>query len=241
VLNFRDLSQAMGRSQPFYGVQSRGIDGVSRPLHSIEEMATAYVAEIRELQPEGPYMLGGYSGGGLVAYEMAHQLTSAGEVVALVVMFDTFPPQVPDRDITVAKRLRRLRDERMGYLRQAVTRRLDVRRDAALLAEAEAIAARGGTVPVELRDVHVQHSFVRAADKYVLRPWHGHVVLMRAEQGGYEASLLGVTYGWDELVDEFELVQVPGNHDTLVLEPNATTLVQQLRATLDRTQASRVG
>ncbi len=239
VLNFRDLSQAMGRSQPFYGIQSRGIDGVSRPHHSIEEMATAYLAEIRELQPDGPYMLGGYSGGGLVAYEMAHQLTSVGEVVALVVMFDTFPPQIPDRDITVATRLRRLREERMGYLRQAVTRRLDVRRDAALLAKAEAIAARGGAVPVELRDIHVQHSFVRAAEKYVLRPWHGHVVLMRAEQGGYEASLLGVTYGWDELVDVFELVQVPGNHDTLVLEPNATTLVQQLRATLDRTQATR--
>ena len=240
VLNFRDLSQAMGRSQPFYGLQSRGIDGVSRPHQSIEEMANAYLGEIRELQPEGPYMLGGYSGGGLVAFEMAHQLTAAGETVALIVMFDTFPPQIPDRDLTVAKRLRRLRDERMGYLRQAVTRRLDVRHDAALLAKAEAIAAQGGTVPVEMRDMHVQLSFVRAAEKYVLRPWPGHVVLMRAEEGGYEASLLGVTYGWDELVGEFELVQVPGNHDTLVLEPNATTLVQQLRATLDRTQATRL-
>jgi acyl transferase domain-containing protein/thioesterase domain-containing protein len=239
VLNFRDLSQAMGRSQPFYGVQSRGIDGVSRPHQSIEEMAAAYLAEIRELQPDGPYLLGGYSGGGLVAYEMAHQLTAVGEVVALVVMFDTFPPQIPDRDVTVAIRLRRLRDERTGYLRQALTRRLDGRRDVALLAKVEAIAARGGTVPVELRDLHVQQSFVRAAEKYVLRSWPGHVVLMRAEQGGYEASLLGVTYGWDDLVDEFELVQVPGNHDTLVLEPNATTLVQQLRATLDRTQAMR--
>ena len=113
VLNFRDLSQAMGRSQPFYGLQSRGIDGVSRPHHSIEEMANAYLAEIREVQPEGPYMLGGYSGGGLVAFEMAHQLTAAGETVALVVMFDTFPPKIADRDITVAMRLRRLRNDRM--------------------------------------------------------------------------------------------------------------------------------
>src|SRR4029077_8113983 len=92
VLNFRDLSQAMGRSQPFYGLQSRGIDGVSRPHHSIEEMAAAYVTEVREVQPEGPYLLGGYSGGGVVAFEMAHQLTAAGEAVALLVMFDTFPP-----------------------------------------------------------------------------------------------------------------------------------------------------
>ena len=55
-------------------------------------MATAYLAEIREVQPEGPYMLGGYSGGGLVAFEMAQQLTAAGEKIALLVMFDTFPP-----------------------------------------------------------------------------------------------------------------------------------------------------
>jgi acyl transferase domain-containing protein/thioesterase domain-containing protein/acyl carrier protein len=240
VLNFRDLSQAMGRSQPFYGVQSRGIDGVSRPHHSIEEMAAAYLTEIREVQPEGPYMLGGYSGGGLVAFEMAHQLTAAGETVALLVMFDTFPPKIPDRDITVAMRLRRLRDERMGYLNHIVTRRLDARRDAAMLARAEEIAQRGGVVPVELRDMHVQHSFVRAADKYVLRPWRGHVVLMRAEEMGFEAEGLGQAYGWDDVIaGGVEVVQVPGNHDTLVLEPNATTLVQQLRATLDRTQALR--
>jgi acyl transferase domain-containing protein len=240
VLNFRDLSQAMGRSQPFYGLQSRGIDGVSRPHHSIEEMAAAYLGEIREVQPEGPYLLGGYSGGGLVAFEMAHQLTAAGEEVALVVLFDTFPPQIPDRDITVAMRMRRLRDERTGYLKHIVVRRVDVRRDAARLADAEEIARRGGTVPVELRDNYVQHSFIRAADRYVLRAWRGHVVLMRAEEMGYEAQGLGRTYGWDEVVgDGFELVEVPGDHDTLVLEPNASTLVQQLRVTLDRVQASR--
>ncbi len=240
VLNFRDLSQAMGRSQPFYGLQSRGIDGVSRPHHSIEEMANAYLAEIREVQPEGPYMLGGYSGGGLVAFEMAHQLTAAGETVALVVMFDTFPPKIADRDITVAMRLRRLRNDRMGYLKHIVMRRVDARHDAAQLARAEEIAARGGVVPVELRDMHVQHSFVRAADKYVLRPWAGHIVLMRAEKTGFEAEGLGPAYGWDEVVTGgVEVVEVPGNHDTLVLEPNATTLVQELRSTLDRTQAGR--
>ncbi len=88
-------------------------------------------------------------------------------------------------------RLRRLRNERAGYVKQIVTRRLDARRDQAMLARAEEIAARGGVVPVELRDMHVQHSFVRAADKYVLRPWDGHVVLMRAEQAGFEADGLG--------------------------------------------------
>jgi thioesterase domain-containing protein/acyl carrier protein len=242
VLNFRDLAQAMGRSQPFYGLQSRGIDGVSRPHTSIEEMAAAYLAEIREVQPIGPYLLGGYSGGGLVAFEMAHQITESGGSVALVVMLDTFPPKIPDRDITVGLRLRRLRAERMGYLRWMFVRRFDERRDARRLAEARAIVERGGTVPVEMRDAYVQQSFVAAASQYVLRPWSGHVVLMRADSASIMYEHLGATYGWDQVVrDGFELVRVPGDHDTLVLEPNATTLVQKLRGTLDRTHASAGG
>ena len=63
---------AMGRTQPFYGLQARGIDGVLEPHQSIEAMASAYLEEIRAVRPHGPYVLGGYSGGGLVAFEMAH-------------------------------------------------------------------------------------------------------------------------------------------------------------------------
>jgi thioesterase domain-containing protein/acyl carrier protein len=240
VLNFRDLSQAMGRSQPFYGLQSRGIDGQTQAHSSIEEMAAAYLTEIREVQPEGPYMLGGYSGGGLIAFEMAHQLEAVGEEIALLVLFDTFPPKIPDRDITVAMRLRWLRDDRMGYIKQSVMRRIDARRDAEELRRAEEIAASGGVVPVELRDLYVQHSFMRAADSYVLRPWRGRVVLMRAGEPTFEAVDLGPTYGWDEIAKGgVEVIEVSGNHDTLVLDSNASTLVRQLRSTLDRTQAGR--
>jgi thioesterase domain-containing protein len=238
VLNFRDLSQAMGRSQPFYGVQARGIDGISRPHATIEQMAADYLAEIRELQPHGPYLLGGYSGGGMVAYEMAQQLTAADEEVALLVMLDTFPPDVARRPISNQDRLRWLLDEGpFVYLSHAVTRRLTARRAMLRLRRARSIAARGGVVPVDLRDVHVEYSFLQAADRYVLRPWDGRVVLMRAQDAGYPANTLGATYGWDDWAEGgVEVVKVPGNHDTLVLEPNATTLVQALRATLDRTR-----
>ena len=198
MLNFRDLSQAMGRSQPFYGLQSRGIDGKSQAHRSIEEMATAYLdGDSRASSHKGPYMLGGYSGGGLVAFEMAQQLSAAGEDIALIVMFDTFPPHIPDRDITVAMRLGWLRDERMGYIKKNVMRRIQARRDAEELRRAEDIAARGGVVPVELRDMYVQHSFMRAADSYVLRPWSGRIVLMRAAEPTFEAVDLDRTYGWD--------------------------------------------
>jgi thioesterase domain-containing protein len=95
VLNFRDLARAMHPEQPFYGVQASGIDGVSPPHETIEEMAEAYVAEIRELQPGGPYLLGGYSGGGIVAFEMARRLTALGQEVGLLAFIDTFHRRCP--------------------------------------------------------------------------------------------------------------------------------------------------
>ncbi|MFZ0771015.1 MAG: thioesterase domain-containing protein [Candidatus Sulfotelmatobacter sp.] len=89
VLIYRDLSCHLGFDQPFYGLQSRGLDGSCPPLTTIEEMAALYVKEIRRTQPHGPYFLGGYCGGGTVAYEAAQQLQADGERVALLALFDT--------------------------------------------------------------------------------------------------------------------------------------------------------
>jgi non-ribosomal peptide synthetase component F/thioesterase domain-containing protein len=89
VLIYRDLSKHLGYDQPFYGLQSQGLDGARSYLTRIEDMAALYVKEIKTVQPKGPYLLGGYCMGGTVAYEMAQQLTAAGEVVALLALFDT--------------------------------------------------------------------------------------------------------------------------------------------------------
>ncbi|MQA65926.1 MAG: acyl-CoA synthetase, partial [Alphaproteobacteria bacterium] len=71
VLSYRDLSLLLGETQPFYGIQARGIDGEEEPFVRIENMAAHYVTEIRKVQPEGPYYIGGHSFGGRVAYVMA--------------------------------------------------------------------------------------------------------------------------------------------------------------------------
>jgi len=89
VLMYRDLSRRLGDDQPFYGLQAQGLDGTSSPLTTVEGMASLYVSEIRSVQPHGPYFLGGYCLGGTVAYEVAQQLRSEGETVALLALFDT--------------------------------------------------------------------------------------------------------------------------------------------------------
>ena len=89
VLMYRDLARHLGDDQPFYGLQSQGLDGSCPPLTKVEEMAALYAKEIRRVQPQGPYFLGGYCMGGTVAFEVAQQLQAAGEPVALLAMFDT--------------------------------------------------------------------------------------------------------------------------------------------------------
>jgi thioesterase domain-containing protein/acyl carrier protein len=89
VLIYRDLSQHLGSDQPFYGLQSLGLDGSRPPLTRIEEMAALYVKEIRRVQSSGPYFIGGYCMGGTIAFEMAQQFRAQGERVALLALFDT--------------------------------------------------------------------------------------------------------------------------------------------------------
>jgi thioesterase domain-containing protein/acyl carrier protein len=111
VLIYRDLSRYLGPDQPFYGLQSQGLDGTSAPLTTIEEMAALYVAQIRKVSPHGPYYLGGYCMGGTVAYEVAQQLTAQGEKIALLALFDTMdwskipPASVWTRIYQVVQRL----------------------------------------------------------------------------------------------------------------------------------------
>jgi acyl-CoA synthetase (AMP-forming)/AMP-acid ligase II/thioesterase domain-containing protein/acyl carrier protein len=88
VTCFAELARELGDLQPVYGLQAHGLDGCQRPIARVEHMATAYIAEVRAHQPAGPYHLVGYSSGGSVAFEMAHQLRTSGETVGLLGVID---------------------------------------------------------------------------------------------------------------------------------------------------------
>ncbi len=91
VLVFAQLAKLLGSDQPSYGLQARGLDGKESPFTSVVEMARHYIAEIRTLRPQGPYVLVGVCTGGLIAYEMAQQLIEQGEAITLALM-DTWHP-----------------------------------------------------------------------------------------------------------------------------------------------------
>jgi thioesterase domain-containing protein/acyl carrier protein len=86
------LARYMSEECPVYAFQARGFDGRAEPFGSMEEMAAAYVAAVREVDPHGPYVLGGYSLGGTVALEMAHQLAREGLEVSHLILLDAYAP-----------------------------------------------------------------------------------------------------------------------------------------------------
>ncbi len=171
VYCFGDLAREIGTDRPFWAFQARGLDGEATPVDDLTLMAAHYVAALRAAQPDGPYHLGGWSLGGLVAFEMARQLVAAGQVVGTLAIFDSEAPKGADRatsptiDPVVGKELAAMAAEDGGNHFGA-----DPAADAALLAEfADELAAHfGGDVrrmlghfrrltPTERRDLIFRH------------------------------------------------------------------------------------
>ncbi|MEC7583681.1 MAG: SDR family NAD(P)-dependent oxidoreductase [Planctomycetota bacterium] len=232
VLGFRDVSHYLGNDQPFYGLQARGVDGRSAPHDSIVEMARDYLEEVRDVQPSGPYYLGGYSGGGCVAYEMARQLRAVGEVVAFVGMIDTPSPLMKERG-AVARgwiHLRRWLQKGPTYpwrlIRNKVIKKLRARRTER--------ANQGGSLPVELRGALMQRSFDAAFFRYKVEPYDGKVWLFRATGESRTRFVRDRTLGWDGAPREgVETIDCPGDHFSMCAEPHIQVLCRRLRRGLD--------
>ncbi|MEE8584749.1 MAG: amino acid adenylation domain-containing protein [Acidobacteriota bacterium] len=105
VFGYLALARRLGSDQPFYGLQAPGLDGLeeadSCTIGKVEELAARYIKEVRTLQPQGPYFLGGHSFGGVVAFEMARQLKEQGQEVGLLALLDSRILHSPKRKATV--------------------------------------------------------------------------------------------------------------------------------------------
>ena len=108
VLFYQALANKLPPDQPVYGLQSVGADTDEPPLTSLEDMAARYLRDIKRVQPHGPYHLGGFSLGGVLAAEMARQLHASGERVGLLALFDAYAPVAYQQNLIDKPRLRRM-------------------------------------------------------------------------------------------------------------------------------------
>jgi thioesterase domain-containing protein len=238
VLNFRDLAIRLRHDGPVFGLQARGIDGLHEPHGSIEEMAEAYLAEVRAVWPSGPYLLGGYSGGGVIAFEMAHRLRAEGQRVAALVLLDTFRPgaPVPERprqsDRWVA-RLRGVFSQGPAYAGAWARERAQFEswRFRRLLLSVP--RAPGRPLPAALREVKLTGAFLAAADRYRIEPLDVPMVLFAAGERPGPSAGVAPDLGWGEFAAAgLDLRVAAGTHDDLVREPHVDSLARVLREVL---------
>jgi amino acid adenylation domain-containing protein len=243
-LNYRFLATGMPADMPVYGLQAQGLDGKSAPLSRIEDMAARYVGEIRSVQPHGPYYLAGGSMGGMIAYEMAQQLTAAGERVAMLGLIDTsstYGERLRAQAAQPESRLLRFRRRLQGLSPLQALRvmanmprvRLAAARDRRRV---EDLRRRGEPVPHDLRYADVEVTHLRAYRDYVVKPYPGQLTLFRAEQQhpdlGHDEFL-----GWQGMVDGIEVFPVPGSHSGIVEKPELQPSLAQAIASA-RSQAT---
>ena len=235
VLSFRRLAELLGSDIGFVGIQASGVDGVL-PMHaSIEEMRDHYLAELRAYQPTGPYTLGGYSGGGIVAIAIAQRLEELGETVDQVVLLDTVHPTMRVEGIPARDHLAKLRAEGPAYLgqrlRSRVQRRRRRRRDEEI---ARMDPADGDVVPFEIRERQLLANFHRLLDSFDPGTYDGRVLLVVAGDSWIYGQVPPGT-GWTGAVSDLEMVTVGGEHLTLLEEEHVGAVADVLRRRLAET------
>lgn len=265
VLRYEDLVSLLDRNQPVYGIAAPPLEPDDRTT-TVEALAERYIAEMRKVRPHGPYRLAGYSFGGLVAYEMARQLSLQGETIEVVAILDTVNRihyarlsslergrmaglYVTDRG---GRHLRRLRDHGLkAFANEALAalsrkarpllmklkRRLPAAATGAPNATAGEAGAHADVVPVN----HNLAIFARIASRYRPKPYAGRVLVVHADQRGAE-YLANPTLGWEELAAfGAEAVFVPGDHMSFMRKPHVERLAAILTEHLARPATARIG
>ncbi len=246
---YGNLARFLGPDQPVFAIKSRGLDG-EEEFSTIEGAAEQYIAQLRAFQPHGPYYLGGYCFGGVVAYEMACRLHAQGEKIALLALINSSPPNssytsfrwtpatffkfTKNLCVRAACSLRAAPEKRRAFLRwkfKVIARRLK-----------ERFSPAPSTPPMldadELLDLS-QHSepernlwqtHVRALMNYHAGVYPGHVTLFRSPVHLMYCSF-DPTYGWGQLASGGVTVKViPGAHETIMEMPQVQKLAAELSA-----------
>ena len=246
VLNLRHLAHLLGNDRPFYGLQARGLLGDDAPHTDLVDAARDYIDEIRRVQPQGPYMIGGFSGGGLTAYEIARQLTAEGEKIVSLVMLDTPLPrsEKPTRADKLKMHRMRLAEEGVSYIRDYVVGRIawEINRRRAVKYE---------TSTSEFHNKEIEAAFYEAIGKYEVHPWSGPLTLFRPPLdyrwkvgSGWMNSFLELidhANFWTPHAENMEVIEVPGDHDSMVLEPNVRVLAARLRTVIEEAEPKDTG
>jgi acyl-CoA synthetase (AMP-forming)/AMP-acid ligase II/thioesterase domain-containing protein len=251
VVNYAALAAHWDENQPFYGIQAQTLVNPDEPtLTNIEEMASHYVSEIRKVQPQGPYFLGGFCFGGQVAFEMAQQLHRDKETVAMVALIESFVRKLPHSlsgpsrwrhwrriPIKILLHLKRVPlscpRTAAGYLAKRLKNVATLMSLSLLRTLDRGCKTVGGTLPpaLQLHDLTLIH--YQAGRSYVTRPYSGKVALLLAVET-VETAAFDPRVSWRRVVDRLDSYDLPCSHDDILRRPNAERVASILRSCIER-------
>jgi amino acid adenylation domain-containing protein/FkbM family methyltransferase len=250
------LSRYLGADQPVYGLQHLGQDGRPVRCTSIEKMAAFYVREMRKVQPNGPYFIGGFCIGGMIAFEMAHQLQSQGEVVALLVLLDPTKPRSvrvsPVSNIATGsfsplmrihnKIIRHLRElaplapqEKLSYALVRINDRIKGKKEKSRWILRKFLCETFGCpLPLDLRADYIVSIYGRAARAYEPKKYQGSAVIFKT-QGRYRSRRLD----WEPfVVGRLEVQELDSGHEDIFKEPFVQGFADKLKIQMSEARAS---
>ncbi|RJO78473.1 non-ribosomal peptide synthetase [Nocardia panacis] len=260
VLCYVELGKHLPDGQPLYGVQAAGLEPGATAVDTVADMARDYIAALRRVQPEGPYHLGGWSLGGMVAFEMAQQLTSAGHQVARLILIDTMTIRPGDGLPVPRHRLHEFFLWELLWLATGADTAVveipaELETDDEVLDFILATAVDAGVLPPTGSRELVRRLFEvfaggwRAVNGYRPRAYDGDITLLRAAEPLPQVlrpvhNTAGTlhrdpTNGWDAYAaGHLEVIEVPGDHLTLIQSPQVAAVAAQLARLLQQAPAT---
>jgi tyrocidine synthetase-3 len=237
ITPYRELARLLDKNRPLYALQHPGLDGNCEPYTDIESMAAYYADIIRDIQPVGPYFIGGWSFGGNVALEIAQKLIHKGQQVQLLVLIDSAVPPVfayEDNaamlshlasiftkslmvDLNVSTRnLREISPENrtnyfLGQLKEALKGK----------------KAKERRISQLKNIVQVYQVCSNALRMYEPQKYPGQILLFRA--GDVNEALPASLFDWSPMSPIPVITRkIPGSHFTIMEKPNIQVLAREL-------------
>jgi thioesterase domain-containing protein len=217
VSYFQPLAERLGRDQPFYGLRARGLDDGLPPSDSIEEMAETYISAIETVDPYGPYVVSGYSAGGVIAYEMARRILLSGRQVDLII-FDSVEPQEASLHLSVVERLCLVPKLHPQVLMEWPMHRF------------RSFMRNRGFTPPDL----VGEAYIRAHNAYVPQGYSGNLYLVRSLRAFPQHARTAPMLGWQNVVTgNIQVCEIDCTHFELFREPAVSKVAAHVRSRLD--------
>jgi thioesterase domain-containing protein len=236
VFCYFNLARRLGADQPFYALQAKGLDDEQHGHTRVEEMASYYIEHLRAVQPTGPYRIGGWSLGGVVAFEMARQLKAGGDEVVMLALIDSLSPLVlagmePEDDLS---QLANFAID-LGFTKEHLSSSIDDVRRLPLegqLAYMLDLAFANDLVPAGMELAHLHRLFHvfktnrEAVRGYVPGAYAGRVTYFQVV-GDSAFDVGDMSKDWHELSPGgMDIYRLPGNHFSILKQPHVDALAE---------------